>query len=110
MQADLDRINRGQFRYVDKGMMATVGRTRAVAQVGRWRFGGVFAWFAWLAVHLFYLVGFKNRVSVLFSWIWQYVVFRRGARLITHAEFGQPPGPLEAAEPKAEAAPQAGVC
>lgn len=71
------------FRYFDKGMMATIGRSRAVAQAGRVKLTGLVAWLAWLFVHLFYLVGFKNRVFVLLQWIWAYVVFRRGARLIT---------------------------
>jgi len=86
IRADIDGLERGRFHYFDKGMMATVGRSRAVAQVGRLRFGGFSAWLAWLAVHLFFLVGFKNRVSVLFNWIWQYVAFRRGARLITYTK------------------------
>lgn len=90
IRADLDGLPRGKFRYFDKGMMATVGRSRAVAEVGKLRFGGFTAWLAWLAVHLFFLVGFKNRVSVLINWIWQYVMYRRGARLITHSK---PVGP-----------------
>ena len=71
------------FKYFDKGMMATIGRSRAVAQTGRLKLSGLTAWLAWLFVHLFYLVGFKNRVFVLLQWIWSYVVYRRGARLIT---------------------------
>lgn len=71
------------FKYFDKGMMATVGRSRAVAQTAGLKLSGLTAWLAWLFVHLFYLVGFKNRVFVLLQWIWSYVVFRRGARLIT---------------------------
>jgi NADH dehydrogenase len=94
IQADLDGLHRGKFRYVDKGMMATVGRSRAVADVRGVRFDGFTAWLAWLAVHLFFLVGFKNRVAVLFNWIWQYVAYRRGARLITYTE---PVGPRQAA-------------
>ena len=81
-----DRIagrQRAPFKYFDKGMMATIGRSRAVAQTGRLKLKGLTAWLAWLFVHLFYLVGFKNRVFVLLQWIWSYVVFRRGARLIT---------------------------
>ncbi len=71
------------FVYFDKGMMATIGRSRAVAQTGRLKLSGWTAWLAWLFVHLFYLVGFKNRIFVLLTWIWSYLVFRRGARLIT---------------------------
>ncbi|MGF1509400.1 MAG: NAD(P)/FAD-dependent oxidoreductase [Myxococcota bacterium] len=74
------------FVYRDKGMMATIGRSRAVADAGGIRLTGFFAWLAWLAVHLWFLVGFKNRVSVLLSWIFQYVMFRRGARLITRPD------------------------
>jgi len=70
------------FAYRDKGQMATVGRKRAIAEVGRFRFAGVLAWFAWLIVHLFFLIGFRNRVSVLTSWFYAYVTFRRGARII----------------------------
>ncbi|MEL7370627.1 MAG: FAD-dependent oxidoreductase, partial [Myxococcota bacterium] len=79
--------NSEPFKYFDKGIMATIGRSRAVAQTGRLKLTGLTAWLAWLFVHLFYLVGFKNRVFVLLQWIWAYVVFRRGARLIT----GHPP-------------------
>jgi len=104
IQADLDGLPRGKFRYWDRGTMATVGRTRAVAEVGKVKFGGVVAWLAWLAVHLFFLVGFKNRVAVLFNWIWQYVAFRRGARLITYSE---PVGPRRVAPlPEPASAPR----
>ncbi|MEM1025538.1 MAG: NAD(P)/FAD-dependent oxidoreductase [Myxococcota bacterium] len=85
IEGDLAGRKRAPFEFRDKGAMATIGRSRAVAEIGRLRFSGFFAWFLWLAVHLFYLVGFKNRVSVLLNWIWQYVVYRRGARLITKA-------------------------
>jgi len=72
-----------RFEYFDKGMMATIGRSRAVAQSKGLRMTGFTAWLAWLFIHLFYLVGFKNRVFVFLSWIWNYVAYRRGARLIT---------------------------
>ncbi|MCB9650955.1 MAG: NAD(P)/FAD-dependent oxidoreductase [Deltaproteobacteria bacterium] len=71
------------FEYYDKGMMATIGRTHAVAQSHGVKMTGMLAWLAWLFIHLWYLVGFKNRVFVLLNWIWSYVMFRRGARLIT---------------------------
>ncbi len=74
------------FRYVDKGMMATVGRSRAVAQSGPIRLQGFVAWLAWLLVHLLFLVGFRNRWIVLIHWIWQYATYRRGARLIAREE------------------------
>ena len=88
----LDGQPRVPFRYRDKGMMATVGRSMAVAQIGRVRFSGGLAWLAWLFVHLWYLVGFKNRVFVLLQWIFAYLMYRRGARLIT-APRALPPGP-----------------
>lgn len=74
---------REQFRYFDKGSMATIGRSRAIAQVGKLRLSGFQAWLAWLVVHVFYLIGFKNRLFVLFSWAWSYFTYKRGARLIT---------------------------
>lgn len=73
---------REEFRFVDKGQMATIGRSRAVVEVGKFRFAGWFAWITWLVVHIFYLTGFKNRFFVVLSWAWSYVTFRRGARLI----------------------------
>ena len=79
------------FHYRDKGSAATVGRKRAVVELGRLRFGGLLAWFAWMALHLVVLIGFRNRVAVLFSWIYSYVFFRRGSRLITRVTL--PPEP-----------------
>ncbi|MEM8959853.1 MAG: NAD(P)/FAD-dependent oxidoreductase [Acidobacteriota bacterium] len=76
------------FRYVDKGNMATIGRGRAVAEVGAdgsIRFGGAFAWLAWLFIHLMYLTEFQNRILVLVQWGWNYVTRNRSARLITGA-------------------------
>ena len=70
------------FRYVDKGNLATIGRSAAVAQVGKLRFSGSPAWLAWLGVHLVFLVGFRNRVAVLFSWMYSYFTYKRGARII----------------------------
>ncbi len=74
---------RPAFAYWDKGSMATVGRSSAVAKVGKWKFSGLLAWLAWLTVHLIFLVGFRNRVSVFFQWIYSYFTYRRGARIIT---------------------------
>lgn len=74
---------RRAFRYIDKGTMATIGRSRAVAQFAKLRITGFVAWLAWLAVHLMLLVGWGNRVLVFLQWCWQYVAFRSGARLIT---------------------------
>src|SRR6201992_4475485 len=77
---------RTNFHYFDKGDMATIGRHAAVANV-RWPFkahwSGILAWLSWVSVHLFFLVGFRNRVSVFLSWAWTYLTFNRGARLIT---------------------------
>jgi len=73
------------FRYRDLGSMATVGKSRAVVELGRLRFGGLLAWFAWMVLHITVLIGFRNRLAVLSSWIYSYVFFRRGSRLITRA-------------------------
>ena len=81
--ADLRSNVRKPFRYVDKGIMATIGKNKAVLQAGPLKLGGRLAWMGWLFVHIFYLIGFKNRVSVLLYWIWSYVFSKRGARLIT---------------------------
>jgi NADH dehydrogenase len=87
--ADIAGGARSGFVYRDKGSLATIGRARAVADFGRIRFGGFMAWLSWLAIHIFFLIGFRNRVLVLISWAWSYLTFRRGARIIT----GVPPLP-----------------
>jgi len=71
------------FRYWDKGNLATIGRAHAVADFGRFKISGFFAWLVWLFVHIFFLIGFRNRFIVLFEWAWAYFTFQRGARLIT---------------------------
>jgi NADH dehydrogenase len=73
---------RQPFRYRDKGQMATIGRSRGIADFGRLRFAGFPAWLLWLVVHIYFLVGFKNRLFVVLQWAWAYLSFRRGARLI----------------------------
>ncbi|MET0387617.1 MAG: NAD(P)/FAD-dependent oxidoreductase [Polyangiales bacterium] len=78
-----DKPARTQFRYADKGSMATIGRSRAIAQVQDIHLSGALAWLAWLAVHIWYLIGFRNRFLVMFDWAWSYITYRRGARLIT---------------------------
>lgn len=78
---------RQSFRYYDKGQMATVGRGRAIMQSGNLKMSGFLAWIAWLLVHVYYLVGFKNRISVVFHWALAYLTFRRGARLIVSKEW-----------------------
>src|SRR5581483_3787049 len=71
------------FHYKDLGSMATVGKSRAVVEIGPLRFGGLLAWLAWMALHITVLIGFRNRLAVLSSWIYSYIFFRRGSRLIT---------------------------
>lgn len=71
------------FRYRDKGTLATIGRAAAVADLGRIRLTGLIAWLAWLVVHIYFLIGFRNRLLVLLQWAWSYVTSERGARLIT---------------------------
>ena len=73
---------REPFGYFDKGSMATIGRSRAVVKLGPLEFSGKPAWLAWLLVHLLFLVGFRNKVGVLLEWIYSYVTFKRGARII----------------------------
>ena len=81
------RAIRGQplepFHYLDKGTLATIGRAAAVANFGRVKLSGLVAWLMWLFVHIFLLIGFRNRFLVMFSWAWTYLTFDRGARLIT---------------------------
>lgn len=73
---------RPAFRYFDKGTMATIGRSAAVAKIGPFEFGGPLAWLAWLFIHLLFLVGFDNKASVLLQWVYSYFTYRRGARVI----------------------------
>ena len=74
-----------RFYYWDKGSMATIGRNKAVADLNIVHFSGFPAWLAWLFIHVLYLVGFRNRLAVLFQWAWAYVTFNKGARLITRS-------------------------
>jgi NADH dehydrogenase len=87
IRADIDGKERRPFRYKDKGQMATIGRRKAVAETKGFRFTGTLAWFAWLFVHIYYLIGFKNRVVVLFQWFWSYLTYHRGSRLITQRDW-----------------------
>ena len=84
---NLERAVAGQplraFKYRDKGSLATIGRAAAVADLGRFRFGGFLAWMAWLLIHIFFLIGFRNRFLVITQWAWAYLTRQRGARLIT---------------------------
>jgi NADH dehydrogenase len=74
---------RTPFVYRDKGSMAVIGKAKAVAQIGRFEFGGFFAWLLWGGIHIAFLIGFRNRVQVLLSWFWNWLLNARDARLIT---------------------------
>jgi NADH dehydrogenase len=89
---------RSKFHFRDKGQMATIGRSRAIVEMGRLKLAGFFAWVVWLVVHVFYLTGFKNRVLVVMQWAWSYLSFRRGARLIVDRGWS----PAEEQEPVTE--------
>jgi len=75
---------RPAFKYWDKGTMATIGRSAAVAWIGRFKFSGYPAWLTWLFIHLIFLIGFRNRLAVLFQWTWSYFSYKRSARIITY--------------------------
>ncbi len=83
IRADLKGKERKPFQYVDKGTMATIGRADAVVSAGPVKMGGFIAWLGWLFVHIFFLIGFRNRVSVFLQWAYSYLSLSRGARLIT---------------------------
>jgi NADH:quinone reductase (non-electrogenic) len=80
---DLRGKPREAFHYFDKGSLATIGRSAAVAQIGKLHLSGAIAWLTWLFVHIMYLIGFRNRVLVMVNWAWAYFAYQRGARLIT---------------------------
>jgi NADH dehydrogenase len=94
---------RPPFEYFDKGTMATIGRSAAVAQAGPFKFTGFIAWLAWLFVHLVFLVGFRNKVAVLWQWTYAYLSYKRGARIIT--DVAPLPQSSAASEPGAPAPP-----
>jgi NADH dehydrogenase len=85
--SDLDHQPRTPFSYRDKGQMATIGKSRAIAERGHLRLTGRVAWLTWLFVHVFYLIGFRNRAVVLSQWAWNYIFSRRESRLITEREW-----------------------
>ena len=91
---DLAGRPRRAFHYWDKGQLAVIGRGRAVADIWKLHFSGFIAWLVWTFVHIFFLIGFRNRVLVMIQWAWSYLTFGRGARLITTSE---KPGPAECA-------------
>jgi NADH:ubiquinone reductase (H+-translocating) len=74
--------SRVTFRYIDKGNMATIGKAKAVAEIKGFNFYGLLAWLMWSSIHIFYLIGFKNRFRVMVEWIWYYITNKRGTRLI----------------------------
>lgn len=80
---DLKGEPRRNFHYVDKGSLATIGRAAGIAQFGKVHISGFIAWLAWLFIHIFFLIGFRNRIIVLIQWAWSYFTYERGARLIT---------------------------
>jgi NADH dehydrogenase len=99
--ANILRDQRGEprvpFKYRDKGTMATIGRNRAVAEIGRWHVSGIVAWLMWALVHVFLLIGFRNRLWVMREWMWAYFTRERSARLITDlgTEPAAPPPPAQ---------------
>ncbi|MEZ4233786.1 MAG: NAD(P)/FAD-dependent oxidoreductase [Polyangiaceae bacterium] len=115
IRRDLAGKPRETFEYVDKGMMATIGRSRAVAQSGKLKLSGFTAWIAWLFIHLIYLIGYRRRLMVLLEWFWSYATYKRGARLITgdraweraqqlaqQAEQGPNSGPIRVLDSRSE--------
>jgi NADH dehydrogenase len=83
IEGDLAGRPRRAFSYWDKGQLAVIGRGQAVADIWKLHFGGFLAWMVWIFVHVFFLIGFRNRVLVLLQWAWSYITYSRGARLIT---------------------------
>ncbi len=79
---DIKGLPRKNFKFFDKGSAATIGRSKAIVEVGPFKFGGLLAWIIWLFIHLWFLTGFENRVVVLFRWAWVYLRHRHGARII----------------------------
>jgi NADH:ubiquinone reductase (H+-translocating) len=92
IKGDLRGEARKAFHYFDKGSLATIGRSSAVADVRGFKMSGFIAWMTWLLVHLLFLIGFRNRLQVLWEWFWAYVTFQRGARLITGSSRSIVPG------------------
>jgi NADH:ubiquinone reductase (H+-translocating) len=102
IRADVAGLARTAFQFRDKGQMAAIGRRRAVMQRGRLHSAGVFAWLAWLLVHIYFLSGFRSRLLVVMKWGWSYLTFARGSRLIQSQGWRSYPEPARAeAEPAA---------
>ena len=100
--ADLAGNSRAPFRYVDKGSLATIGRAAAVAQFGKLHISGYLAWLSWLFIHIFFLIGFRNRILVMIQWAWSYFTYDRSARLITGADRAGEAAAMQLAEESAE--------
>jgi NADH dehydrogenase len=83
IQRELRGEPRRNFHYVNKGNLATIGRAAAVAEFGKVHISGFLAWLSWLFIHIFFLIGFRNRIIVMIQWAWSYLTYERGARLIT---------------------------
>ena len=77
------QTEKAEFVYHDRGTMATIGRARAVASIGKFQFSGFFAWLMWSAIHILLLIGFRSRIHVFIEWVWNYFTFKRGVQLIT---------------------------
>jgi NADH dehydrogenase len=103
IQRDLEGEPRRAFHYWDKGQLAVIGRGRAVADIWKLHFGGFLAWLIWTFVHIFFLIGFRNRVLVMIQWAWSYLTYGRGARLIV----AETPNPVPPLPPVAVSAPRA---
>jgi NADH dehydrogenase len=85
IEGEMDSARKGArppFKYRDKGTMATIGRSAAVAEIGKVHISGFVAWLAWLVIHLVFLVGFRNKIAVMFQWFYSYVTYKRGARIV----------------------------
>lgn len=95
LRARLEGVTEPRFRYRDYGNLATIGRMAAVVDLGRVRFGGILAWWFWLLMHVFFLIGFRNRAIVLLNWTWAYWTYQRAARII----LGAPAAPRNANGP-----------
>ena len=83
IRAEVGGRPRRPFRYLNKGLLATIGRGAAVADLNGLMFSGLIAWLLWVVIHIAYLIGFRNRLLVLSEWAWAYVTYQRGMRLIT---------------------------
>ena len=88
--ADSKHSLRPKFRYIDKGMMAIIGKNAAVMKAGKFTMNGFFAWIAWLLIHILFLIGFRNKLSVLLGWAYAYIVNNPEARIIVYPSAAQP--------------------